>query len=260
MAYTWFLFDADDTLFYYNKGEVSALSRSFAQFDCAFDAAYLDAYHTINAQLWRDFEQGRIQQERIKTLRFERLFAAIGLSSAPDVATFSARYLENLGSCTYLIDGAETVIAALRGKVRLALITNGLQVVQRSRLERSSIGDAFEVVVISEEVGCSKPHPGIFDVAFARMGHPRKDEVLMIGDSLTSDIKGGSDYGIDTCWYNPVGAPRPTDVTITYEICALEELLAQPSGKLSRALYKQNSASSQGFAPDHTCAASRKVH
>jgi len=83
----------------------------------------------------------------------------------------------------------------------------------------------YTVIVISEEVGHSKPHPGIFDVAFARMGHPRKDQVLMIGDSLTSDIKGGCDYGIDTCWFNPAGAPRPTDMTITHEIRTLEALL-----------------------------------
>ncbi len=226
MTYTWFLFDADDTLFDYDKAESEALSRTFAQFDCVFDAAYLDAYHTINAQLWRDFERGAIEQERIKTLRFERLFTTIGLRSAPDAVTFSARYLENLGNCAYLLDGAETVITALRGSVHLALITNGLQAVQRPRLERSSIGAAFEVIVISEEVGCSKPRPGIFDVAFARMGQPRKAEVLMIGDSLTSDIKGGSDYGIDTCWYNPNNTPRPTDLAITYEIRALRELLS----------------------------------
>ncbi|HOU11834.1 MAG TPA: YjjG family noncanonical pyrimidine nucleotidase [Anaerolineae bacterium] len=226
MTYTWFLFDADDTLFDYDKAEVVALSSTFAQFGCGYDPAYLDAYHTINAQLWRDFERGAIKQELIKTLRFARLFDAIGLTPAPDLATFSARYLENLGSCTFLIDGAETVIAVLRGVARLGVITNGLQVVQRGRIARVSIGDAFEVVVISEEVGCSKPHATIFDVAFAQMSHPRKDEVLMIGDSLTSDIKGGSDYGIDTCWYNPSGAPRPQDVTITYEIRALRELLS----------------------------------
>ncbi len=226
MTYSWFLFDADGTLFDYDRAEVVALSRTFTEFGCAFDPTYLAAYQEINDQLWRDFERGAIRQNLIKTLRFERLFAAIGLTPAPDLATFSARYLENLGSCAFLLDGAETVIAALRGVGRLGVITNGLQVVQRTRLARSFIGDAFDVVVISEEVGCSKPHAAIFDVAFARMGHPRKDEVLMIGDSLTSDIKGGSDYGLDTCWYNPSGAPRPQDVTITYEIRALPELLS----------------------------------
>ncbi|MGC9396779.1 MAG: YjjG family noncanonical pyrimidine nucleotidase [Anaerolineae bacterium] len=226
MSYTWFLFDADGTLFDYDKAEVAALSRTFVQFGYAFDAAYLDAYRTINGQLWRDFELGTIEQERIKMLRFERLFVAIGLSSMLDAAMFSARYLENLGNCTDLIDGAESLIAALRGRVHLALITNGLQAVQRARLKQSSIGSAFEVVVISEEVGCSKPRPGIFDVAFARMGHPSKDEVLMIGDSLTSDIKGGCDYGIDTCWYNPSGVPRALDITPTYEVRVLSELLS----------------------------------
>jgi len=226
MPYTWFLFDADGTLFDYDKSEPVALANTFEQFGYPCDAACLDAYRDINGQLWRDFEQGTIEQSLIKVLRFERLFAAIGLDATPDVATFSARYLENLGNCTDLIDGAATLIAALRGIVHLGLITNGLQVVQRSRLAKSSIGDAFEVVVISEEVGCSKPHPGIFDVAFAQMGHPRKDEVLMIGDSLTSDIKGGSDYGIDTCWYNPSGAMRLPDSAITYEIRALETLIA----------------------------------
>jgi 2-haloacid dehalogenase len=226
MPYTWFLFDADGTLFDYDKSEPVALANTFAQFGYAFDAAYLDAYRTINGQLWRDFELGTIEQERIKVLRFERLLAAIGLSSALDATMFSARYLENLGGCTDLIDGAELLIAALRGTVHLALITNGLQSVQRSRLARSSIGGAFEVVVISEEVGHSKPHSGIFDVAFDRMGYPSKDEVLMIGDSLTSDIKGGCDYGIDTCWYNPTGASHPMDISITYEIRALDELLA----------------------------------
>jgi 2-haloacid dehalogenase len=225
MAYSWFIFDADDTLFDYDKAEVTALSRTFTQFDCAYDARYLDAYHTINGQLWRDFEQNAMTQERIKTLRFERLFSAIDLAVPPDVAAFSARYLENLGNCTYLIDGAEAVVAALRGVGRLALITNGLQAVQRPRLAQSAIGDAFEVVVVSEEVGCSKPHPAIFDIAFARMCQPRKNEVLMIGDSLTSDIKGGSDYGIDTCWYNPAGVSRSIDVSITYEIRTLGELL-----------------------------------
>lgn len=225
MAYTWFLFDADGTLFDYDKSEPVALANTFTQFGYTFAAAYLNAYHTINEQLWRDFERGAIEQERIKTLRFERLFTAIGLAPPPDAATFGARYLENLGTCTALIDGADSLIAALRGRLRLALITNGLHVVQRSRLERSSIGSAFEVVVISEEVGHSKPHPGIFDVAFACMGQPPKREVLMIGDSLTSDIKGGSDYGIDTCWYNPAGTPRPTDMTITYEIRTLRALL-----------------------------------
>ena len=111
------------------------------------------------------------------------------------------------------------------GKVRLALITNGLKEVQRSRLAGSTIGDCFEAVVISDEVGAAKPDRAIFEIAFSRMNHPRNEQVLIVGDSLTSDIRGGADYGIDTCWFNPMRKPRDLDVESQYEISDLSELL-----------------------------------
>ena len=117
------------------------------------------------------------------------------------------------------------MVKALYGQVGMVLITNGIQEVQRSRLRRSTLRDCFVGVVISGEVGVSKPDPRIFDVAFAKMGHPDRREVLIVGDSLTSDIKGGARYGIDTCWFNPTQRPRTVDVAIRYEIGALGELL-----------------------------------
>jgi HAD superfamily hydrolase (TIGR01509 family) len=107
----------------------------------------------------------------------------------------------------------------------LALITNGLKQVQRSRLAQSSIGKYFEVVLISDELGVAKPHPDIFTVAFKAMGNPEKEHVLIIGDSLSSDIKGGSDYGIDTCWFNPHGKQPDAGIKITYEIQSLPQIL-----------------------------------
>lgn len=234
MKYTWILFDADGTLFDYDKGEHDALSGTFAQFGLAFDPLYLGLYHAINDLVWRDFERGLTTQERLKTERFARLFAALGLKDAPDAGAFSVAYLDNLGDCADLLPGAETVVNALRGHARLGLITNGLHAVQRPRLRKSPIGDAFEVVVVSEEVGASKPGAAIFDAAFALMGQPRKEEVLIVGDSLTSDIRGGSDYGIDTCWLNPTGRPRPADLNIRYEIHALEDLLPLIAPRLPR--------------------------
>ncbi|MBU0596271.1 HAD-IA family hydrolase, partial [Candidatus Bipolaricaulota bacterium] len=125
-----------------------------------------------------------------------------------------------------LIEGAERLVSSLAGRARLALITNGFAAVQRSRFARSTLTPFFEAVVISEEVGAAKPDPAIFDEAFRQMGNPAKDEVLMIGDSLTADIRGGIDYGIDTCWFNPHGGETPTDLEVTYDIRALDELLA----------------------------------
>ncbi|MBN2006546.1 MAG: YjjG family noncanonical pyrimidine nucleotidase [Anaerolineae bacterium] len=223
--YVWILFDADGTLFDYDAGERTALSKTLPQFGFDFVPAHLDAYRSINERVWHDFEQGLTTQERLKVERFELLFETCKLEPAPNATVFSARYLENLGTCSDLLDDVEQVIQALRGKLRLALITNGLGSVQRPRLRGSVIGDAFSAVIISEEVGCSKPDPAIFDVAFRQMGDPCKDEVLIVGDSLSADIQGGLAYGIDTCWINREGKPASDAVTPRYEIRALFELL-----------------------------------
>lgn len=224
MNYEWVLFDADGTLFDYDKAEDYAVRATFEQLGIAFTPDYLVVYRRINSKIWEDFEKGLISSERLRTVRFELLFEAVGISA--DVEVFSKRYLSNLGDATFLIDGAEEVVRTLSGRVGLALITNGLKEVQRSRLSQSVLARYFSKVVISDEVGVAKPDAGIFDVAFARMNHPMKDDVLIVGDGLTSDIKGGSDYGIDTCWHNPAKKPRSVDVRITYEIRDLTEVIA----------------------------------
>jgi HAD superfamily hydrolase (TIGR01509 family) len=113
----------------------------------------------------------------------------------------------------------------LYGHVGMILITNGLRTVQRSRLARSTIAPYLVDVVISEEVGAAKPDPRIFEVAFQKMGCPPRQEVLIVGDSLTSDIRDGHGYGVDTCWYNPRCLPHSPEIDVVYEIRALEELL-----------------------------------
>lgn len=224
MKYQWLLLDADGTLFDYEKAEAAALRKTFEQAGCRFEPGHLEAYRRINGRIWRELELGETTPDRLKVRRFELLFAAIGVASDP--AAFSEQYLENLAHASYLMKGAEEMIRALHGKVGLAVITNGLKDVQRPRLARSAVGQYLDHVVISEEVGAAKPDRRIFDAAFSQMSAPRKEEVLIVGDSLTSDIKGGSDYGIDTCWFNPMRRPRDLDVEIRYEITSLSELLS----------------------------------
>jgi 2-haloacid dehalogenase len=225
MRYQWLLFDVDGTLFDYDKAEKTALMATFASFSLSYVENTLEVYREINDELWRAFEDGEITQEKLKIERFRRLLVSVGVNEDMLPEAFSRRYLQNLGDCTYLIDGAESVLASLFDKVHLALITNGLQQVQRSRLAQSTIGHYFEAILISEELGVAKPHPGIFDAAFAAMGYPDKAHVLIIGDSLSSDIQGGRDYGIHTCWYNPQGKPRDTTDRIDYEIQDLTQIL-----------------------------------
>ncbi len=223
MKYSWLLLDADGTLFDYDKAEALALKATFEAVGCQFEVGCVELYRAINGRLWQAFEQGSVTPDEIKIRRFEKLLEALDIRCDPEL--FSLTYLSQLAANADLLDGAEETLRILSRVVGLVLITNGLQAVQRSRLERSGIGDLFSDVVISEEVGFSKPHRGIFDIAFRRMNQPDRASVLMVGDSLTSDIQGGSDYGIDTCWYNPQRRPRHIDVCVQYEIEQISELL-----------------------------------
>ena len=224
MHYSWLLLDADGTLFDYDRAETKALAYTFEQTGLTFNDDYTNTYRQINGSIWQDFERGKITQQAIRAERFRRLFNTLGIDAHP--VDFGERYLTNLGRQGDLIDGALDLLQALYGNCKLLLITNGIAEVQRSRLSRSPIQDYFEAIIISGEVGFSKPHPGIFDAAFQAMDHPPKRETLIVGDSLTSDIQGGLNYGIDTCWYNPQRAPRNAQIVPRFEINHLHELLS----------------------------------
>jgi 2-haloacid dehalogenase len=221
--YPWLWFDADGTLFDYNRAETTALLKAFHAQGLPYQDKYLPAYQHINEQLWQALQRGEITQDMLRIRRFELLLEAIHVKASPE--ELSITYVEQLGLCADLIDGALEVLETLHKTCKLAIVTNGLTSVQRSRFALSSIKDYIAELIISEETGIAKPHADFFTAAFARTGNPPKSDVLIIGDSLSSDIQGGVDYGIDTCWFNPSSAPRPTDLQITYEIKGLRELL-----------------------------------
>jgi len=222
MKYKWLMFDADGTLFDYYQAEEHALRLTFEQLGHPFAPDYIATYREINHQIWLEFEQGAITQVTLRARRFELLFEAINIQA--NAQAFSAQYLGNLSNRTDLMEGAEELVRELAEKCKLAIITNGLADVQRPRFKQSRIYPYINAIIISEEVGAAKPRPQIFDVAFAEMDHPAKDEVLIIGDSLTSDIQGGVNYGIDTCWFNP-GGKTNGHLSCTYEISQLNQLL-----------------------------------
>jgi 2-haloacid dehalogenase len=221
--YLWLWFDADGTLFDYDRAESTALKSTFESLDLRFEGDYLDTYQRINRELWQALEQREITPDVLRVRRFEQLLEAVQLSGSAD--KMSTAYIEQLALCAELMDGAYEVLGALQASCKFAIVTNGLQAVQRSRLACSTIKEFISELIISEEVGAAKPQTAFFDAAFARTGHPAKSDVLIIGDSLTSDIRGGVDYGIDTCWYNPKAEARPAGLPITYEIRHLRELL-----------------------------------
>ena len=220
--YRWLLFDADGTLFDYDRAERAALEQALGRIGVSFDPGYLSAYRRINQALWQGVERGEITPGVVKVRRFELWLEAIHVAHSP--AAFSASYLECLANCSELLEDAGEVLRALHREYQIAILTNGLKEVQRGRLARSAIRHHISDIIISEEIGAAKPAKEFFDLAFARLGYPSKREVLMIGDGWASDIEGAVKYGIDACWYNPGRKPRPASYEITREIASLREL------------------------------------
>lgn len=222
MSYSWLLFDADGTLFDYDAAEGKALAATFEAAGFSFHTDYANTYRAVNAAAWAAFERGELTQPQLHRLRFQRTLQALALRT--DVDAFAESYLVQLSRTTDLIDGALDAVSSLARRFRLYLITNGIPRVQHGRLARSPLRPYFQGVAISGEVGYAKPDPRIFDAAFAGMGGPPRSEVLIIGDSLSADIAGGLNYGIDACWFNPNGAAAPPGLLPTFEIRALREL------------------------------------
>ncbi|HHM21047.1 MAG TPA: HAD family hydrolase, partial [Bacteroidetes bacterium] len=159
-----------------------------------------------------------------RLVRFERFLTVIGEYRDPH--ELSTYYLKELSGIGFLLDGARTLLEDLldRGH-RLCLITNGLKEVQRSRIAAARMEPYFEAIVISDEIGTAKPHAGFFQYAFSAIGHPDKEKVVVVGDSLSSDIQGGNNFGLATCWFNPDGRDNITAHRPDYEIKNLEEIL-----------------------------------
>ncbi|WP_455382542.1 YjjG family noncanonical pyrimidine nucleotidase [Salinispira pacifica] len=228
MGYAVVLFDADGTIMDFERAEESALERAFADASLDYDPGqHLPLYKQVNTQIWREFEEGRIDSATLGRERFVRYVADLALDADP--VELSRLYIRYLSEGAFPIAGAEEIIRTLHGRCRMSVVTNGLSLVQNSRFDRSGLRSYFDEIVISEEVGARKPEPGIFDVAMRSYPDTPLADVLMVGDSLSSDIAGGVAYGIDTCWYNPDAAALPAEAlpggsAPTYEIRDLSEL------------------------------------
>jgi 2-haloacid dehalogenase len=228
VRYPWLLFDLDDTLFDFRAAETHALEEALADEGIACERAWLHVYREVNAEAWRALEEGRTTSERLRVERFEALFDRLALDLDPPA--FSVRYLRHLGTQAQLVDGALAMLDAVMPGRRMAVVTNGLSEVQRPRLAASVIASRIAAVVISEEVGVAKPDPAIFDIALERMGRPARSDVLMVGDSLSSDIAGGLGAGLATAWFNPAGLAARPDLVPTHEIRSLAELVGLLEG------------------------------
>lgn len=213
MGYGWVLFDLDGTLLDYAAAEAAALEATLVAAGLEPSPEVAADYRRINAGHWAALERGETTPERLRLARWQELLSEHGLTDT-DPSEIADTYIRHLAAGSQLLEDADGVMADLARDHRLALITNGLADVQRPRVEAAGMTAYTSVLVISDEVGAAKPDAAIFDVAFEAMGGPDPREVLMVGDSLTSDIAGGHAYGLDTVWFNPEGerSARPEEV------------------------------------------------
>lgn len=220
MRYEIIMFDADDTLFDFKKAEKEAFKNTMIDYGFEYDENYhYKIYDQINTALWKDLDNGLITQEQLKYKRFKKLFEK--LNSDYDEFDFAKSYMKNLSLASFLYEDSMSLIESLKDDYKLTIITNGLTDVQHNRVRNSAIGKYMEDVVISEEVNLSKPDKRIFELAMKNIKCNDKSKVLIVGDSLTTDIQGGINAGIDTCWYNPQRIQNTTGFKPTYEIYEL---------------------------------------
>lgn len=223
MGYTTFLLDLDHTLFDSDTSEDAAFAGTLAAAGIEQPDEYRATYRRINLALWAAVERGEIAAREVRTRRFEHFVEECGFDADP--LQMADDFVAGLAANGELYDGVHDILAGLVSSGPLALITNGLSEVQRARIERTGIGDYFEAIVISAEVGVAKPAAGIFDIAFEALDSPAAETTLMVGDNLSSDIRGGRNYGVGTCWYNPGGREGNDRDRPDHVIGELRELL-----------------------------------
>lgn len=221
MKYTTLLFDSDDTLLDFKAAETYALSATFETFAPGMGIAMNEKYHEINRALWSSYEKGEIPREDIFRLRFTKTFEHFGIP-VPDI-NIPDFFQTQLSTVHETMPGVVDTLDKLLGKYKMHVITNSVKTTQMRRLNESGLIKYFEKIFISEEMGTQKPSAAFFDIVFDTLGiSPGK--ALIIGDSYSSDIKGGLTAGVDTCWFNFKNDPCKCDAP-TYEIKHFTELL-----------------------------------
>ena len=222
--YEFLLFDADNTLLDFDENERVSLSKAFKEFCIPCDKQTIALYHDINLMYWQMLAENRIGKEELLIKRFETLFERIGVKADP-VQTENY-YRARLGEGFQVVPGAMEVCRKLKSDYRLYVITNGVTKTQQSRLKGSGFEDLMDGIFISDEIGYDKPDVRFFEYVQNHIEGFEKAKALVIGDSLFSDIRGGVDFGLDTCYLNAYHKPNTSEIKPTYEIQDIVELLA----------------------------------
>lgn len=219
MRYRRILIDADDTIFDFDASNRTAVAELMDELGLQSPTVY-DEYEAINLACWEALERGEMDQSTLHVERFRRFLKMRDRNDDPELV--ADRFAQLLGCQAIPFPGAEEVLRTLASRLPVTLLTNGISVIQRSRLAHSGLSDCFDTVIISQEVGVAKPDKRIFELALNGI-NPK--DALMIGDGIRSDVAGANAAGIDVCWYNHRCATLPPGLHAEYEIHELQDCL-----------------------------------
>lgn len=224
MKYDTILFDADGTLLDFEKSEREALIIACRAYGIELDDAMIKRYSKINDDLWKALEKGEVDKDTLRVLRFERFGKSEGFEVDFDALSFE--YTDRLSEQNFLLDGAMEACEELSKICRLYIITNGIEYVQKNRFARSPINKYFKKLFISGEIGYEKPDIRFFDAVRNGIDDFDASRTLVVGDSLSSDMKGGIGAGLDCCYFTPSNKEIPDDFGIKYKVTSLSEIKA----------------------------------
>lgn len=218
------LWDIDGTLLNFDKAEKYALRQCFVKFhlkECTDDM--ISRYAEINKRYWKRLETGEITKEQVLLDRFSEFFQQEHIC-CHNIKEFNDEYQMRLGDKIFFNDDSKSLLERLKGKAKQYAVTNGTYVAQKRKLENSGLNVLFDGIFISDQIGFEKPDIRFFDHIWKQTGIYEKKDVLIVGDSLTSDMQGGNNAGIRCCWYNPGDKENNTNIKINYLIHDLNEV------------------------------------
>lgn len=218
MKYSWVLFDADETLFSFDAYQ--GLQTMFSRLSIEFSREDFEEYQLVNKPLWVKYQDGEVSAQQLQ----EDRFVAWGERLNIHPSELNRLFLDAMADICKPLPFVVEALEQISKHARLGIITNGFTQLQSIRLERTGLSHFFDHVIISEEVGTAKPDAAIFNVALEKMGFPDKKQVLMVGDNPHSDVLGGLNAGIETCWLNVDEAPTAEGITPHYEVKCWKEL------------------------------------
>ena len=221
--YKYILFDLDDTLLDFEKAEHIAFNKLLEDCDIQFNEELFNKYKEINIGLWRRFELGEMSNKEVTKLRFEQFFNLLG--KKVDGREYDVSFRSYLAMGNQLFDGVVELLDKLSKTHVMCIASNGVGVTQHTRLQNNDLNKYFKHIFISEQVGYQKPDVEFFNAIFEKLGNINKKEIIIVGDNLMSDILGGINSGIDTCWINPKGLPIDNNIKPTYVVKKVTDLV-----------------------------------